>query len=187
MSDNKKRVVFLDRDGTLNFDKQYLHRIEQVELIPGVVDGLRLLEGQGYLLAIVTNQSGIARGRFPESDVQAVNTYIRNILAEQGVHIRVAVYCPHHIAGSVPKYTVECECRKPNIGLAKQVAAVVGPLNYANSWSVGDTLTDHEFGVKLGTKTALIRSAYWNAAPTPLPTMVVNSLFEAAQKIRALS
>lgn len=180
-----KKVIFLDRDGTINVDKHFVHRIDQVELTPGAIDGLRILEGQGFLLALATNQSGVARGRFPEHDVQKVNTYVQSILAEQGVHIRTSVYCPHHIEGSVPKYAIECECRKPKTGLAKQIEAVLGPIDYTSSWSIGDKPTDHEFGVALGTKTALIRGEYWSATPTPPPTLVVNSLLEAAQKIKA--
>lgn len=184
MSDGKK-VIFLDRDGTIHVDKRFVHRIEQVELIPGVVDGLRILQGPGFLLAVVSNQSGVARGRYPESDVQRVNTYIRDVLAEQGVHIRTIVYCPHHIEGSVPKYAIECECRKPKTGLARQVETVVGPIDYSNSWSIGDKPADHEFGVKLGMKTALLRSEYWSTPPDPPPTIVANSLLEVAQKIKA--
>jgi D-glycero-D-manno-heptose 1,7-bisphosphate phosphatase len=180
-----KRVVFVDRDGTINVDKHFVHRVEQVELIEGVVDGLRILEGQGFLLAIVSNQSGVAYGRFPESDVQKVNTYLRDVLAERGVHIRTIVYCPHHIEGSVPKYAIECECQKPKTGLAKQVEAAIGPIDYAQSWTIGDKPTDHGFGVALGTKTVLLRSEYWSAPPSPPPTIVASALLEAAQKIKA--
>lgn len=181
---DQKRVVFLDREGTINVDKHYLHRIEQVELLPGAVDGLRALQGEGFLLVIVTNQSGVARGRFPESDAHTVNTYLSSILAEQGVHIRAVVTCPHHIEGSVPQYAIDCDCRKPKTGLARQVEAIVGPIDYGRSWSIGDKPTDHKFGAALGTKTALLRSEYWSVPPDPSPTLIVSSLLEAAQKIR---
>ncbi len=186
MSDEGKKIIILDRDGTINVDKKFVHRIEQVELIEGVPDGLRLLEGAGYILAIATNQSGVARGRFTESDVQNVNNYVRTILAERGVHIRAIAYCPFHVEGSVPKYAVDNECRKPKTGMAKQIEGVIGPIDYKNSWSIGDKISDHEFGVALGMKTALIRSEYWTEAPNPAPTLVVNSLLEAAQKIKTL-
>ena len=73
MAEAGKKIIFLDRDGTLNIDKHFVHRIEQVELVDGVSDALRIFEGAGYLLAIVTNQSGVARGRFTEADVQTVS------------------------------------------------------------------------------------------------------------------
>lgn len=187
MTDSAKKVIFLDRDGTINIDKHFVHRIEQVELIDGVADGLRLLEGAGFVLAVVSNQSGVARGRFTEGDVQTVNNYIRTVLAERGVHIRAMAYCPYHVEGSVPKYAIDHECRKPNTGMAKQIETVLGPIDYANSWAIGDKPSDHEFGVKLGAKTALIRSEYWSQAPeNPAPTLVVNSLLEAAQKIKTV-
>lgn len=187
MADNGNKVIFLDRDGTINIDKHFVHRIEQVELIDGVADALRVLEGAGYLLAIVSNQSGVARGRFTVADVETVNNYIRTILAERGVHLRSMVYCPYHIEGTVPKYALDNECRKPNTGMAKQVESVVGPIDFAKSWSIGDNPTDHEFGVKLGMRTVLLRSEYWTQAPTePAPTIIANSLFEAAQKIKTL-
>jgi len=187
MSDTLKKVIFLDRDGTLNIDKHFVHRIEQVELVDGVSDALRIFEGAGYLLAIATNQSGVARGRFTEADVQTVNNYVRTILAERGVHIRAMAYCPYHVEGTVPKYSMDHECRKPNGGMAKQIETVLGPIDYAKSWSIGDKITDHEFGVKLGMRTVLLRSEYWTTAPTdPAPTIVANSLVEAAQKIKTL-
>jgi D,D-heptose 1,7-bisphosphate phosphatase len=187
MNESLIKVIFLDRDGTLNIDKDSVHRIEQVELIDGVADGLRVLEGAGYITAIVTNQSGVARGRFTEQDVQTVNNYIRTILAERGVHIRAMAYCPYLVEGSVEKYAIDHECRKPNTGMVKQIEAVVGGIDYANSWSIGDKISDHEFGVKLGMKTVLLRSKNWNQAPTdPAPTIVANSVFEAAQKIKTV-
>jgi histidinol phosphatase-like enzyme len=89
------------------------------------------------------------------------------------------------VEGSVAKYASDCECRKLKPELAKQVEPVIGIIDYANSWSIGDKPADHEFGVKLGMKTVLIRSEYWSMTPDPPPTLVVNSLLEAAQKIRA--
>lgn len=186
MPDTPKKVIFLDRDGTINVDKNFVHRIEQVELIEGAVDGLRILEGMGFLLTVTTNQSGVARGRFTEQNVQTVNNYLRTILAERGVHLRSMVYCPYSIEGTVPQYTVDHDCRKPKTGMAKQIEGITGPIDYANSWVIGDKVADHEFGVNLGAKTALIRSEYWSMPPTPAPTLVVNSLLEAAQKIKTL-
>ena len=178
------RVVFLDRDGTLIADREYLHRIEQVDLLPGAVDGLRVLAGMGFALVVATNQSGVARGKFTEDDVRKVNEYLRTILAEHGVHVRAFLYCPHHPEASIPEYALICECRKPASGMAKQAETFLGEIDYANSWSIGDKPTDIEFGQKLGMKTALLRSHYWTTPPEPKPDFIVNTLFEAAQKIR---
>ncbi|TSC73186.1 MAG: D-glycero-D-manno-heptose 1,7-bisphosphate phosphatase [Parcubacteria group bacterium Gr01-1014_38] len=182
--EEKMRVVFLDRDGTIIADRHSLHRIEQVDLLPGAVDGLRTLAGMGLALVVATNQSGVAHGKFTEDDVRKVHEYLRTIVAEQGVHFRAFLYCPHHPEGSVPEYALICECRKPASDMAKQAETFLGEIDYANSWSIGDKPTDVEFGQKLGMKTALIRSEYWTAPPDPKPDLIVNSLLEAAQKIR---
>lgn len=187
MSDVEKklRVVFLDRDGTMIADTGYLHRIEQVDLLPGAVNGLRVLEGMGFALVVATNQSGVARGKFEEDDIRKVHEYLRQILSVESVHLRGLVYCPHHPEGDVPEYAIICQCRKPATGLARQVESFVGQIDYPNSWSIGDKPTDVEFGKNLGTKTALIRSRYWSVAPTPPPDLIVTSLLEAAEKIQA--
>jgi D-glycero-D-manno-heptose 1,7-bisphosphate phosphatase len=177
-------VVFLDRDGTIITDRKYLHRIEQVDFLPGAVEALRSLEGAGFTLIIATNQSGVARGYFTEDDVRRVHEYLRELLAEEGVHIHGFFYCPHHPEGTVPEYAIISECRKPDIGLAKQAEGALGSIDYPNSWAIGDKVSDVQFGQKLGSHTALIRSEYWSAPPEPKPDLVVNTLLEAAQKIR---
>jgi D-glycero-D-manno-heptose 1,7-bisphosphate phosphatase len=163
------RVVFLDRDGPIVVDREALHRLSQVDLAPGAVDGLRILEGMGFALVLVSNQSGVARGRFTEDDVRAVHDYVRTILAEQGVHLRGMFYCPHHPEGSVPEYAIICECRKPAVGLARQAASLLGEINYAQSWVIGDKPSDVAFGVALGARTVLLRSRYWTVPPVPPP------------------
>lgn len=178
------RVVFLDRDGTIIADRHSLHRIEEVDLLPGAVDGLRTLAGMGFALVVVSNQSGVARGTFSEDDVRTVHEYLRTILAERGVHLHGLLYCPHHPEGSVAEYAIQCTCRKPGRGMADQAEAFLGLIDYKNSWSIGDKPTDVEFGNALGMKTVLLRSEYWTTPPTPAPDLIVNSLLEAAQKMR---
>lgn len=184
MKEEKHRVAFLDRDGTIIADRQHLHRIEQVDLLPGAVEGLRTLVGMGLALVIASNQSGVARGKFTEDDVRKVHEYLRTILAEQGVHLAAFLYCPHHPEGSIQEYAFICECRKPALGLARQAESFLGEIDYPNSWAIGDKPSDVAFGQNLGMKTALIRSEYWTVPPEPKPTLVVNTLLEAAQKIR---
>lgn len=183
-TDEKKRVAFLDRDGTIIADRHYVHHLEQVDLLPGAVDALRILEGMGFALVVASNQSGVARGKFVEDDVRAIHEYLRTVLAEQGIHVSGFLYCPHHPEGEIPEYAVLCDCRKPGKGMAEQAVSFLGPLDYPNSWSIGDKPTDVEFGKNLGMRTALIRSEYWTTAPEPPPDLIVNSLLEAAQKIR---
>ncbi len=184
MNTEHTSVVFLDRDGTIIVDRHYLHRIEHVDFLPGAVEALRLLEGMGFALVVASNQSGVALGKFSEDDVRAVHEYLQTLLAEQGVHVRGFFYCPHHPEGEVPEYAILCTCRKPGKGMADQAASSLGPIDYARSWSIGDKPTDVEFGRSLGMHQALLRSEYWTSVPEPPPNLVVNTLLEAAQKIR---
>lgn len=111
------KAVFLDRDGTINVEKNYLYKKEDFEFLPGVIPALKQLQAAGYLLIIVTNQSGIARGYYSEQDFLDLNDWIITILAEQGIYISKVYYCPHHPDADNEKYRVNCECRKPKPGM----------------------------------------------------------------------
>ena len=91
-----ERIVFLDRDGTLNEEVHYLHRREDLKLIPGVPQALRLLKQAGYRLVVVTNQAGVARGYYKESDVEALHRYMNRVLEREGAAVDAYYYCPHH-------------------------------------------------------------------------------------------
>lgn len=135
------RAVFLDRDGTINVDKHYLHRIEDFEFIPKAVDGLRMLHDAGFLLIIVTNQSGIARGYYSEEDYIRLNNWMLGELEKTGVKIAASYYCPHLPDAQVTKYRVECKCRKPGTALFEQ-ARDEFDINLQESWAIGDRMRD---------------------------------------------
>ena len=172
------KVIFLDRDGTINADHGYTYRIEDWQFTPEAPRALKKLMEAGYQLAIVTNQSGIARGLYTEEDMRRVNEYMREQLAREGVHFAAIVTCSHN------RDQDECDCRKPKIGMAKQVEALIGPIDYANSWMIGDKETDAGFGKNAGTKTALIKSKYWQADTLKWePDMIVDSVWDFATRI----
>ena len=102
------KAFFLDRDGVINVEVNYLHEPDKVELIPGVVEALRLIHSRGYLALVVTNQAGVAKGYYPESDVQAVHRRITELLEAAGTCVDGFYYCIHH-----PDFTGSCDCRKP--------------------------------------------------------------------------
>ena len=112
-----ERVVFLDRDGTLNEEVHYLHRTSDLKLLPGVPEALRMLKEAGYCLVVVTNQAGVARGYYGEEDVKNLHVYMNRILEAQGASIDAFYYCPHHPEHGTGPYKKECSCRKPGTGM----------------------------------------------------------------------
>lgn len=135
------KAVFLDRDGTINVDKDYLYKIEDFEYLPGAIEGLRLFQEQGYLLIVITNQSGIARGFYSEEDYLRLDKWMKEDLAQKGVKITASYYCPHLPGAKVSEYSMECYCRKPKLGLFYQ-AAKDWDIDIDNSIAIGDKLRD---------------------------------------------
>lgn len=150
-----RRAVFLDRDGTLNVDTAYVSRPEDVRLIPNAAEGARVLTEAGYVLLIVSNQSGIARGKMTTAQADAVDAKVLDLLREHGVRIEASYRCPHLPEGEVREFAVECDCRKPKPGLIVRAARDLH-LDLARSWSVGDGVRDVEAGLAAGTRAVLI-------------------------------
>lgn len=135
------KAVFLDRDGTINIDKDYLYRIEDFEYKEGVLDVLRILQDMGYLLIIITNQSGIARGYYTEDDFKKLNDWMLADLEKKGIHISGVYYCPHLPNAKIKKYRINCKCRKPGIELFEK-AAIDFDIDLDESIAIGDKERD---------------------------------------------
>lgn len=129
-------AIFLDRDGTIIRDTEYLRDPEQVELLPGAGRAIRRLNDAGWPVIVVTNQSGIARGLLTEQDYERVRMRVDRLIAEEGARIDASYHCPHH-----PDLTGPCECRKPGTKLYAD-AARDHDLDLAHSWYVGDRIRD---------------------------------------------
>lgn len=169
------KVIFLDRDGTINVDKGYVHRPQDWEWLPKAPEALTMLQDAGYLLAIVTNQSGIGHGLYTEEAMHQLHDYMMSELKKKGITLATIEYCIHRRDGT-------CECRKPGTKMATQVEAKVGSIQYADSWTIGDKIADMQFGKNIGTKTILLRSNYWTEADlADTPDAIADSLYEAAQ------
>lgn len=172
-----KKVVFLDRDGTINVDTGYVHLPSQWQFTNRAIDALKMLQDAGFTLAIATGQSGIGSGMYDEAAMHALHRYMQALLKEHDVHIAAIAFCPH-------RPDEGCHCRKPNPGMAQQIERVIGPVDYTSSWMIGDKLDDVGFGKAIGVNIALIKSRYWNEADiTQQPDIIVESLYEAAEKI----
>ncbi len=140
---SKRRAVFFDRDGTLNVDVHYLYRPEDFQWTCGAVEAIKYCNDCGYLVIVITNQSGIARGYYTEKDVCRLHVWMNAELEKIGAHIDAFYYCPHHVAGIVPEYTGECDCRKPSPKLIND-ACFDFSIDKAHSMMVGDKVLDME-------------------------------------------
>lgn len=136
-----RKAVFLDRDGTINVEKNYLYRIEDFVYMDGAIDGLKKLQELGYLLIIVTNQSGIARGYYSENDYKILTDWMKEDLHLKGIDVGDIYYCPHHPKGKVKQFTKECNCRKPKTELFYQ-AQKQWNIDFKRSIAIGDKLRD---------------------------------------------
>ena len=162
-----KKAVFLDRDGTINLEKEYLYKPEEFEFTPGAAEGIRMLNQAGYLVVVVTNQSGVARGYYDEEDVRRLHGHIDNLLQLEGAWIDAWYFCPHHTAGREP-YNQQCTCRKPLPGMLHK-AAEDFRIDLSRSWMVGDKIADVEAGMSAGCSTILVLTGYGEIDRVKLP------------------
>ena len=178
-------ATFLDKDGTLIEDLPYNVNPDLIRLAPGASEGLQLMHRAGFKLIVITNQSGVARGYFEEATLQAVEKRLRTLLWEIGVPLAGFYYCPHHPEGSVLKYSLDCECRKPAPGLLKRAASDLA-LDLRHSWFVGDILNDVEAGRRAGCNTILLDNGHeteWELSALRTPHYTVKNLAQAGELI----
>ena len=168
-----EKYIFLDRDGTINVEKHYLHKLEDFEYENGVLEALEGLQKLGYKFIIVTNQAGIAKGYYTESDYLILEEFIENDLREKGIIIQKTYHCPHHPQGKIP-YNVNCDCRKPKTGMFLE-AIEEFDIDIENSYMVGDRFTDLKPADELGIYPVLIKTGYG--------TDQLNSLVESNENI----
>ena len=149
------RAVFLDRDGTLNREVDFLADPAQLELLPGVAEGLARLAEDQWRLCVVTNQSGVARGLVSEADLAEIHTRLRKLLSRKGAHLDWIGHCPHHPDHGPAGLRRVCDCRKPEPGLLQR-AAVELDIDLTRSWMVGDSARDLEAGRAAGCQSILV-------------------------------
>jgi len=155
----KKPAVFIDRDGTINEQRGYINHLSRFELLPGVIDAVKLLNKNNFFAIIVTNQSGVAFGYYPVSLVHQVHQLMTKSLERQGATIDGIFYCPHHPKGTVPEFTADCDCRKPKTGLVNQ-ALKTFDIDMSNSYVVGDRYVDIELAIRLNLTGVLVKTGY---------------------------
>jgi D-glycero-D-manno-heptose 1,7-bisphosphate phosphatase len=154
---NRRRAIFLDRDGVINKDVHFLTHLEDVQILPGVSEALRGLQDDFYFI-VYTNQSGIARGLIDVAKLRAIQMEISRKLAEENCLIDAYYFCPHHPQGSVAAFTIECECRKPKPGMIARAAADWN-IDLMESHAVGDRVRDVQAAHAAGVKAILLTTA----------------------------
>lgn len=154
-----RKCIFLDRDGNINVEVDYLYKKEDFKFIEGAERAIKIFNELGYLVVVVTNQSGIARGYYREEDVKNLHVYINEELSKIGARIDAYYYCPHHPKEGVDMYRKKCRCRKPELGMFLNAKKDYN-IDFENSIIIGDKLSDVEAGIKLGMKSILVRSGH---------------------------
>jgi D-glycero-D-manno-heptose 1,7-bisphosphate phosphatase len=171
----KQKTVFLDRDGTLIEEVNFLHRVDDLRFFSYTDESVKLLKESGYRVIVVTNQSGIAREIFSEADMHSIHNAIQNHLTEK---IDAFYFCPHFPDDG-------CTCRKPNLGMIEQ-ACKDFEIDLENSWMIGDKLLDVELGFKANIKTAMVKTGYGEKDSkrlTAIPDIVADALLDAVKLI----
>ncbi|MDB5808678.1 MAG: histidinol-phosphate phosphatase family protein [Betaproteobacteria bacterium] len=183
-----RSAVFLDKDGTLLDDVPFNVDPARMRLAPGAAEALSILGAlDNTPLIVVSNQAGIAHGRFSEAAMQTVAHALEELFAAHGARLTAYYYCPHHPEGTDRRYARVCECRKPLPGMLERAAAEHGvDLRYA--WMVGDILDDVEAGRRAGCTTVLVHNGNeteWQLTPLRRPHYSVTRLDHAARLISA--
>jgi D,D-heptose 1,7-bisphosphate phosphatase len=174
------QAIILDRDGTLNADPGYVHKVENFRLLPGVIEGLNLLK-EDYIFFIVTNQSGIGRGYYEIEDFRNFTNHLISKLEENSIKIEEVFFCPHH-----PKE--ECLCRKPNPKFIQEIKDKYD-IDLKKSWMIGDHPSDIEFGMNGRLKTVFLLSRHGEKHKKDLeqkkitPTIIAKDFLSAVKKL----
>jgi D-glycero-D-manno-heptose 1,7-bisphosphate phosphatase len=148
-------AIFLDRDGTINIDHGYVHEIDDFQFIDGVIDACRELKSMGFALVLVTNQSGIARGKFSEDQFMRLTEWMDWSMADRDVDLDGIYFCPHHPEAVIEEYRQVCDCRKPQPGMLLQAQKELN-IDLAASYMVGDKIEDMQAAAAAGVGTKVL-------------------------------
>lgn len=185
----KQRAVFIDRDGTLSEEVGYINHPSRFRLFPFSGEAVKLLNENGWLAIVTTNQAGVARGYFSEDMITIVHAGMTRELEGVGARLDAIYYCPHHPNLGEPPYRLDCDCRKPRSGLISRAAAEL-KIDLDESWMVGDRYSDIEVARNAGVKSAFVLTGYgrgeWEHQRSTWkhqPDLVAENLLEAVEAI----
>lgn len=180
-----KKCIFLDRDGNINVEKDYLHKIEEFEFIDKAREAIKIFNDLGYLVVVVTNQSGVARGYYDENSVKTLHEYLQKKVEKIGGHIDGFYYCPHHPEKGIGKYKLECNCRKPQPGMFLEAQKDLD-IDFSSSIMVGDKISDIKAGVLLGMRSILVKTGHGVEEEKKIKTSceIYETLYEFAKQLK---
>ncbi|OQY24648.1 MAG: D-glycero-beta-D-manno-heptose-1,7-bisphosphate 7-phosphatase [Desulfobacteraceae bacterium 4572_35.2] len=181
---NIAKAVFLDRDGTINVERDYLFRCEEFEFISGVPEAIKKLNDAGFLVVVVTNQSGVARGYYSEADVMLLHDFVEQQLALYSARVDGFYFCPHHPDKGQPPYRKVCRCRKGAAGMLLDAARDF-QIDLSQSYIVGDKLADVEAGLAVDSTPILVLTGHGEREKEKIPpsTQVCSNLSTAVDFI----
>ncbi|KKT12909.1 MAG: hypothetical protein UW76_C0033G0002 [Parcubacteria group bacterium GW2011_GWF2_44_8b] len=186
-----QKAVFLDRDGSINKEVCYLHKLSEIEIMENVPQAIKKLKGMGYLTIVVSNQPVIAKGLATEKEIKDINEKINELIKEQsGFGIDRFYFCPHHPDADLEKYRKICNCRKPSSGLLIKASEDFG-IDLKKSWMIGDRISDIVAGNAVGCRTILIETDYSNKkiagvynTPNEIPGFKVKKFYHCINIIK---
>lgn len=187
----KQKAVFLDRDGTINVLKGFLKKTEDFELLPGVAEAIKKLNGSQYITIVATNQPVIARGECTWEELEEIHKKMETVLGRQNAYIDDLFFCPHHpnkgYEGEVLELKIDCECRKPKIGMFIDAAKKYN-IDLSQSWYIGDTTVDIQAGINAGMRTILLKTgeAGQDGNYNVVPTAIAENLYKAVEYLLAI-
>jgi len=189
----KKPAVFIDRDGTISEEVGYVNHPARFHVFPYSAEAIRKLNDNNWLAILVTNQAGVARGYFSEDVITTVHDQLNKELATQKARLDAIYYCAHHPTVGEPPYRLDCDCRKPKVGLIKR-ATTDFDIDLKSSWMIGDRYSDIELARNAGLRSTFVLSGYgrgeWEyqrSAWKLEPDLVCENLWEAVQSIFSLN
>lgn len=181
-----QKAIFIDKDGTLIPNIPYNVNPEKISIDKETIEGLRLLKEEGFLLIVISNQSGIAKGYFEEKDLEQVWNKISALLQLHNLNFDAFYYCPHEPNGTVERYAIQCDCRKPLPGMILKAASELN-IDLTQSWMIGDILNDMEAGKRAGCSTILIdkgNETEWRLNEIRTPDFIAGNFLKAAAHIK---
>jgi len=183
---NKRKAIFLDRDGTINYDGGNISKIEDFRLLPKTAEAIKLINTSEYLAVVVTNQPVVAKGFCSISDVEKIHKKMETLLGIKGAKLDAIYFCPHHpdrgYPGENPKYKIKCGCRKPKIGLLKKAQKDLN-IDLSKSWIIGDSERDITAGKNAGIRKILIKKNQIKFGECPIKTQTANDIYSAVKLI----